>query len=97
MFVQSTCRTVREKMLAGYNLIWNSHTHVVHATGQRCHAGDHLDEITPPHEHFFRGHYQVRLGATKQLIVNLWDPQTNPFRSDLRYHDCLICRPDLRY
>ncbi len=97
MFVQPTCRTIREKMIAGYNLVWNSHTEVVHSTGQRCHAGDHLDRITPPHEHFFHGHYEMRFDGTKQLVIDYWDPQTNPYRSQLSYSNCQICRPDLRY
>ncbi len=77
MFVQPTCRTIREKMLAGFDLVWNSHTEVVHLTGQRCHAGDHLDESPRPTSTSSAATTSLEISG-RQLIVDYWRSGDEP-------------------
>ena len=90
---QSTA-TIRAKLLAGYNLVWNSNTNEVHWTGASCHSSDHLDRMTFAHEHFFKGRY-VWDGRKWQLEILYWDP-ASAGPNQITYSNCAFCKPEDR-
>jgi hypothetical protein len=94
MYTQTSCTTIRQKMLAGYNLVWNSNTGEVHWTGSRCHSSDHLDRMAVAHEHFFAGRY-LWTGQTWQLRILTWDSETE-MRGQVTYSNCAFCKPETR-
>jgi hypothetical protein len=93
MYTQrSSSTTIRQKMLAGYNLVWNSKSSEVHSTGARCHSSDHLDRMALEHEHFFVGYYTWD-GTKWQLYLVRWDPETaGP--ANISYSNCAFCKPE---
>ena len=94
MYTQPSAATIRQKMLEGYNLVWNSNTEEVHWTGARCHSSDHLDRVAVAHEHFFKGRYDWN-GQTWQLQILAWDPET-AMSGRITYSNCAFCKPETR-
>ncbi len=84
--------TIRQKMLAGYNLVWNSNSTEVHFTGAPCHSSDHLDRMALKHEHFFKGYYTWE-GGRQKLYVVAWDPET-AVSGSVSYSNCAYCKPE---
>lgn len=93
MPTSTSTTTIRQKMRAGYNLVWNSNSGEVHLTGAPCHSSDHLDRMTLEHEHFLQGFYAWANGQ-RQLVVLSWDPET-AMPDPISYSNCGHCEPEL--